>query len=141
MVSSLVDAVLQALDDAVLQALTGWCHYSSSILGFGTFGFQGYPQKATREIVSADKTHTFQESVGTPFVTLLMENISSRFTTHDIVSVLAIFDPRNVTSTNSSQFPTYGKKLIEVLLNHYGNDKFALILNDEETGEDSCHIL
>ena len=36
-------------------------------------------------------------------------------------------------STDSSQFPTYGKKSIEVLLNHYGKDKFALILNDEET--------
>ena len=71
--------------------------------------------------------------MGTPFVTLLMENISSRFTTHDIVSVLAIFDPRNIPSTNSSQFPTYGKKSIEVLLYHYGKDKFALTLNDEET--------
>ena len=31
MISSLVDAVHQ------------WCHYSSNILGFGTFGFQGWP--------------------------------------------------------------------------------------------------
>ena len=46
---------------------------------------------------------------------------------------LDIFDPRNVPSTDSSQFPTYGKKLIEVVLNHYGKDKFALTLNDEET--------
>ena len=49
------------------------------------------------------------------------------------MSALAIFDPHNVPSTDSSQFPTYGKKLIEVLLNHYGKDKFALTLNDEET--------
>ena len=70
-----------------------------------------------------------------PFVAHLKENISSRFTTHDIVSVLAIFDPRNIPSTNSSQFPTYGKKSIEVLPNHYGKDKFALTLNDEETVE------
>ena len=49
------------------------------------------------------------------------------------MSALAIFDPCNVPSTDSSQFPTYGEKSIEVLLNHYGNDKFALILNDEET--------
>ena len=49
------------------------------------------------------------------------------------MSVLAIFDPRNVPSDDSSQFSTYGKKSIEVLLNHYGKDKFALTLNDEET--------
>ena len=49
------------------------------------------------------------------------------------MSALAIFDSRNITSNNSSQFTTYGKKSIEVLLNHYGRDKFALSLNDEET--------
>ena len=48
------------------------------------------------------------------------------------MSALAIFDPHNVPSTDSSQFPTYGKS-IEVLLNHYGKDKFTLTLNDEET--------
>ena len=65
--------------------------------------------------------------------TLLKENILSRFATHDIVSVLAIFDPRNVPSADSSQFFTYGKKSMEVLLNHYGRDEFTLTLNDEET--------
>ena len=35
-----------------------------------------------------------------------------------------------LSSTDSSQFPTYGKK-IEVLLNHYRKDKFALTLNEE----------
>ena len=68
-----------------------------------------------------------------PFVALLKENISSRFSTHDIVSALAIFGPRNVPSTDSSRFPTYGKKSIEFLLNYYRKDKFALTLNDEET--------
>ena len=71
--------------------------------------------------------------MGIPFVALLKENISSRFATHDIVSALAIFDPRNIPSTDSSQFPTYGKKSIEILLNHYEKDKFALTLSDEET--------
>ena len=48
------------------------------------------------------------------------------------MSVLAVFDHRNFPSTDSSLFPTYGKKSIEVLLNHFGKDKFALTLNDEE---------
>ena len=34
---------------------------------------------------------------------------------------------------DSSQFPTYGKKSIEALLNYYGEDKFDLSLKDEET--------
>ena len=69
--------------------------------------------------------------MGTPFVAHPKENISSRFATHDSVSALAIFDPRNVPRTDSSQFSTYGKKSIEVLLNHYVKDKFALTLNEE----------
>ena len=89
--------------------------------------------KQPEKFVCADKIHTFQETVGTPFVALLKENSSSRFANHDIVSALAIFDPRNVPSTDSSQFPIYGKKSIEVLLNRHGKDKFALTLNDEET--------
>ena len=48
------------------------------------------------------------------------------------MSALAIFDPRNVLRVDSSQFTTYGKS-IEVLLNLYGKDEFALTLNDEET--------
>ena len=107
--------------------------------GFWLLDSKDNLQQATGEIVSADKIHTFREAVGTPFVAPLKENISSRFATHDIVSILAIFDTHNVPSTDSSQFPTYGKKSIEVLLNHYGKDNLALTLNDEET-EDSCPI-
>ena len=51
------------------------------------------------------------------------------------MSALAIFDPRNIPSTDFSQFPTYGKKSNEVLLNRYKKDRFALTLNDEETVE------
>ena len=71
--------------------------------------------------------------MGTPVVALLKENISSLFATHGIMSALAIFDPLNIPSINSSQFSTYAKKSIEALLNHYGKDEFALALNDEET--------
>ena len=117
MISSLVYAVLHALDDAITPA-------AYSVLEL-------LDSKATGEIVSADKIHTFQETEGAPFVAL--RNISSQFAIRDIVSVLAIFNPHNIPSTDSSQFPTYGKKSIKVLLNHYGKDKFALTLNDEET--------
>ena len=103
MISSLVNAVLHALDDAITTA----AYWVLELLDS-----KDDLQQVTGEIVSADKIHTFQETVGTPFVVLLNENISSWFATHDIVSALAIFDPRNVPSTDSSQFPTYEKKLI-----------------------------
>ena len=41
-ISSLVDAVLHTQDDA---------------MGFGTFGFQGWPSASDQKIVSADKIH------------------------------------------------------------------------------------
>ena len=124
MISSLIDAVLHALDDAITPAVYWVLELLDSMDDL---------QQATGDIVSTDKIHTFQETVGTPFVALLKENISSWLATHDIVSALAIFDPRNVPSTKSSQFPTNGKKSIEVLLNYYRKDQFALTLNDEET--------
>ena len=108
---SLIDAFLHALDDAITPA----AYWVLELLDS-----KDDLQQVTREIVTADKIHSFQETVGTPFVAHLKQSISSWFATHDIVSALAIFDSRNVPSTDSSQFPTYGKKSIEVLLNHYG---------------------
>ena len=124
MISSLVDAVLYALDDAITPA----AYWVLELLDA-----KDDLQQATGEIVSTDKIHTFQETVETSFVALLRENILYWFGTHDIVPVQAIFDPHNVPSTDSSQFPTYRMKSIEVLLNHYEKDKFALTLNNEET--------
>ena len=124
MISSLVDAIIHALDDAITP-VAYWI--------LETLDSKDDVQEATGEIVSADKIHIFQDTVGTPFVALLKENMSSRFATHDIVPALAIFDPRNIPSTDSSQFPTFGKNSIAVLLSHLGKGKFALTLNDDET--------
>ena len=78
MISSLVNTVLHALHDAITPAAYWVLELLDSKDDF---------HQATGEIVSADKIHTFQEIVGTPFVALLKENISSRYATHDIVSV------------------------------------------------------
>ena len=75
LISSLVDTVLHALDDAISTAVYWVLELLDS---------KDVLQQATGEIVSADKIHTFQETVGTPFVALLKENISSQFATHDI---------------------------------------------------------
>ena len=93
MITFLVDAVLHALDDAITPA-TYWV--------LELLDSKDDLQQATGEIVSADKIHSFQETVGTPFIALLKGNISSRFVTRDIVSALAIFDPHNVPRTDSS---------------------------------------
>ena len=93
MISSLIDAVLYTLDDAITPAV----YWVLELLDT-----KDDLQQATGEIVSADKIHTFQETVGASFGGLLKENILSRFATHDIVSALAIFDFRNIPSTNSS---------------------------------------
>ena len=54
-----IDAVLHALDDAITPA----AYWALELLDS-----KDDLQQATGEIVSADKIHTFQESVGTPFV-------------------------------------------------------------------------
>ena len=92
-----------------------------------TFQIMG-GQCCNREPMAYNKGDLWTRS---SFIAILKKNISSRFATHDIVSALAIFGLRNIPSTDSSQFPPYGKKSIEVLLNHCRKDKFALPLNDE----------
>ena len=59
MISSLVDAVLHALEDAITPAAYWVLELLDSKDDF---------QQTTGEIFSADKIHTFQETVGTPFV-------------------------------------------------------------------------
>ena len=112
MISSLVDAVLHALDDAITLAAkssnkTAWFVMIDSLVDavlhtvddaitpaaywvLELLDSKDDLQQAIGDIVSADKIHTFQETVRTPFVALHKENISSRFETHDIVSALAI---------------------------------------------------
>ena len=86
-ISSLVDVVFHALDDAI----TPEAYWVLELLHS-----KDDLQQETGEIVSADKIYTFQKTAGAPFVALLTENISSRFATHDIVSALAIFNPRHI---------------------------------------------
>ena len=83
-ISSLINVVLVSLDDAITPAANWFMELLDSTNDL---------QQVTGETISADKIHTFQEKVGTPFVVHLKENISSQFASHDIVSALAIFNP------------------------------------------------
>ena len=66
MISSLIDAVLHAPDDAITPA----AYWVLELLDS-----KDDLQQATREIVSADKIHTFQETVRTLFVALLLRKV------------------------------------------------------------------
>ncbi|XP_065892412.1 zinc finger MYM-type protein 1-like [Dysidea avara] len=118
------ESVLQSLDDAITPAANWVLELLDS---------EDDIKQATGETISIEKIQAFQEKVGTPFVALLKQNISNRFSSCDILSALAIFDPKKVPSSNSSEFSTYGKKSIEILLHHYGTEKPALTINDENT--------
>ena len=124
MISFLIDAVLHALNDANTPAAYWVLKLLDSKVDL---------QEATREIVSPHKIHTFQETVGTPFLALLKENISNQFATQNIVTVLAIFDPRNITSTTLPNFPLMERSQWRFFSTTMEKIKFALTLNDEGT--------
>lgn len=117
MIFSLVDVVLKTLDDAITPA-ANWV--------LELLDVKDDLQRISGEEITTDMIGSFQETVARPYISHLKENISSRFESHDIVSALAIFDPRKVPSADSLELPEYGKKSIEVLLDHYG--KISLLL-------------
>ena len=100
--SSLVDATINSLDDAILPS-ANW------VLQL---------QDAREELKVAtgiEVTHldicSFQERVGKPFIRLIKDNISSRFrsSSKDVLSAFSIFDPKKVTSLSTHELPLYGE--------------------------------
>ena len=99
LISSLVESTLHTLDDAVLPAANWVLELHDQV--------DDDLQKATGVTIDADKIRLFQENHGNPFIACLKENISSWFhSSHDVVSALSIFDPRNIPSTDSAHFST-----------------------------------
>ena len=62
----------------------------------------------------------FTENVGKPFVSNLKANISSRFSSQDIIAASSIFDPKKVPSIDSPDIKTYGESFVNVLYVHFG---------------------
>ena len=79
MISSLVDAVLHALDDAITPA----AYWVLELLDS-----KDDLQQATGEIVSADKIHTFQETLATPFVGLQGKHFMSANAIFDTLLIM-----------------------------------------------------
>ena len=65
---------------------------------------------------------TFQEKIGQCFIHQLRDNITSRFTSSDVVSSFSIFVPRKVPVTSSPLFSLYGEGAIDTLIDHYAQD-------------------
>ena len=122
-VSSLVEATLYSLDDALSPA-ANWVLELHDM------------KESLEEVTGVDITtsdiQTFQNNVGNPFVSTLKGNISSRFCSQDIVSALSIFDPKKTPNSDSSEYQQYGECSVKVLLDHYGGRKTAVTLEGEE---------
>ena len=123
-ISSLVDATLHTLDDAVLPAANWVMELLDKCEDL---------EKATGVKITSEDIKSFQETVAKPFITHLKNNISSRFASSgDDLSAFSIFDPRKVPSNNFEDLSSYGEDSIKTLVAHYGPEKTAETLQGEE---------
>ena len=61
--------------------------------------------------ITMEDIESFEDNVGKPFVCTLKANISSRFTSQDVVSEFSISDLRNLPHPDSSHSKNYGEEL------------------------------
>ena len=124
-ISSLVDATVQSLDDAVLHGANWVLELLDNIDDLKT---------ATKVTIDADKILSFENTIAKPFVADLKANITSRFASSNaVVSALSIFDPRKVPKQDSVSLPTYGEESVGKLIADYGEDREAETVDGEET--------
>ena len=125
LISSLVDATVQSLDDAVLPGANWVLELLDNIDDLKT---------ATKVTIDSDKILSFQNTIAKPFVVDLKANITSRFASSNaVVSAFSIFDPRKVPKQDSVSLPTYGEESVGKLIAHYGEDREAETVDGEET--------
>ena len=120
-ISSLVDATLHTIDDALLPA-ANWVLELMDV-------------REEMEVsikVATDDITSFLRRVAEPFVSDLKSNISSHFTSQDVVSSFSIFDPQKMPSSDSADFSCYGGDSIDALIQHYGKDLPAESMLSEE---------
>ena len=110
MIYSLLDATLHSIDDAVLSS-------SNWVLE---------PLEAAQDLETAIEERITQEDIsekiGQCFIHQLRDNITSHFTSSDVVSSFSIFDPRKVPATSSPLFSLYGEGAIDTLIDHYAQN-------------------
>ena len=112
MISSLLDVTLHSIDDAVLSS-----NWVLELLEVAKDLETAIEEQITQEDIS-----TFQEKIGQCFIHQSRDNITSRFTSSDMVSSFSIFHPRKVHATSSPLFSLYGEGAIDTLIDHYAQD-------------------
>ena len=122
-ISSLVEATLYSLDDALSPA-ANWVLELQDM--------KESLEEAMGVNITTSDIQTFQNSVGNLFVSTLKGNISSHFCSQDIVSAFSIFDPKKTPSVDTSEYLQYGEGSVTVLLDQYGERKSAGSLEGEE---------
>jgi len=128
-ISSLVEATLRTIDDALTPA-ANWVLVLHDI--------EESLEKNISIKITMDDIKSFQGNVGIPFVSTLKANIYSRFGSQDVVSAFSIFDPKKTPRVDSSEYTNYGKDFLRVLLDQYGSPRTALALEDGEEFQKSC---
>ena len=124
LISSLVDATVKSLDDAVLPAANWVLELLDDADGL---------KDSTKVTITADLILSFENTVGKHFVVDLKANITSRFSSSTaVVSALFIFYPREVPKPNSVSLPSYGDESVEKQIAHYGEDRDAETVHGEE---------
>ena len=122
-VSGLMEFVLHSLDDILLPA-ANWV--------LELIDAQGEMEDATGIEVTTPDISSFQKNVAEPFLVDLKNNITSSFTSQDVVSAFSIFDPRKMPAPASPDLPLYGENSVGVLMKHYGVGKTAETMQNEE---------
>ena len=112
MISSLLDTTLHSIDDVVLSSSNWVLELLEAAQDLET---------AIEEQITQEDISTLQEKIGQCFIHQLRDNITSRFTSSDVVSSFSIFDPRRGT-TSSPMFSLYGEGAIDNLIDHYAQD-------------------
>ena len=113
MICSLLDATLHSIDDAVLSSSNWVLELLEAAQDLET---------AIEEQITQEDISTFQEKIGQFFIHQLRDNITSHFTSSNVVSSFSIFDPRKVPATSSPLFSLYGEVAIDTLIDHYAQD-------------------
>ena len=113
-VSSVVEATIQSIDDAVLPAANWVLELLEDCDDL---------QTATEIKLTQEDITSFQNDVGKPFVALVKENIANHFSSSkDIITSFSIFDPKKVPAPTSVELTSYGEDSISILIDHYGKD-------------------
>ena len=70
-------------------------------------------------IITSESITSFQDKVAKPIVNELKGNISSRFSSQDIVASFSIFDPLKLPQKDSPDMLLYGDEFLGVLEDNY----------------------